>query len=157
MKVKPIACLLALGLLLSGCGGQGGGAAQTYDPASTAQALLDAQVFDQELEALDADMAVPYLGLSAEPEQAVVYTSLSGGYEELVVLQLADESAAATALEELSTHLQDRLESERQVQYKPEDRPKLKQALAEQAGNTVLLLVCADYDAARETLDGLAS
>lgn len=156
MKRKPAACLLALCLLLSGCGGQGGDA-KSYDPAATAQALLDAQVFDQELEALDADMAAPYLGLSAEPEQAVVYTSLSGGYEELVVLQLADEAAAAAALEALNTHLQDRLESEQQVQYKPEDLPKLEQALVEQAGSTVLLLVCADYDAARETLDGLTA
>ena len=85
MRKRTMVCLLALcAALLSGCGGPTEGA-KAYDPAAAAQALLDAKVFDQELEVLDADLAGSYLGLSSEPEEAVVYTSLEGGYEELAV------------------------------------------------------------------------
>ncbi len=157
MRKRTMVCLLALcAALLSSCGGRPA-EAKAYDPAAAAQALLDAKVFDQELEALDAGLAGPYLGLSAEPEEAVVYTSLEGGYEELAVLRMADADAAAAALEAVQAHVSDRRESEAETQYKPEDLPKLEKALTEQAGNTVLLVVCADYDAARAALDALGS
>ena len=95
--------------------------------------------------------------MSSEPEEAVVYTSLEGGYEELAVLRMADAEAAAAALEAVQAHVSDRRESEAETQYKPEDLPKLEKALTEQAGNTVLLVVCADYDAAQKALDALGS
>lgn len=87
----------------------------------------------------------------------MVYTSLEGGYEELAVLRMADAEAAAAALEAVQAHVSDRRESEAETQYKPEDLPKLDKALTEQAGNTVLLVVCADYDAAQKALDALGS
>ena len=108
MRTRTRVCLLALcAALLTGCGGPTEGA-KAYDPAAAAQALLDAKVFDQELEVLDADLAGSYLGLSSEPEEAVVYTSLEGGYEELAVLSFADEAAAQTALEEVQAHVFDK-------------------------------------------------
>ena len=153
MRTRTRVCLLALcAALLTGCGGPTEGA-KAYDPAAAAQALLDAK----ELEVLDADLAGSYLGLSSEPEEAVVYTSLEGGYEELAVLRMADAEAAAAALEAVQAHVSDRRESEAETQYKPEDLPKLEKALTEQAGNTVLLVVCADYDAAQKALDALGS
>ena len=157
MKQALTALALALLLGLSACSGGKSTAPTAYDPAATSKALLDSGAFAQELEALDADMAAPYLGLSQEPEEAVVYTSLEGGYEELAVLRMADAEAAAAALEAVQAHVSDRRESEAETQYKPEDLPKLEKALTEQAGNTVLLVVCADYDAAQKALDALGS
>ena len=101
-------------------------------------------------------MAAPYLGLSQEPEEAVVYTSMEGGYEELAVLSFAEESAAQTALEEVQTHVAALVETETDTQYKPEDLPKLQSARTERAGNTVLLVVAAYYDKVQEALDGLS-
>ena len=75
--------------------------------------------------------------------------------QELAVLRMADAEAAAAALEAVQAHVSDRRESEAETQYKPEDLPKLEKALTEQAGNTVLLVVCADYDAAQKALDAL--
>ena len=69
----------------------------------------------------------------------------------------AYDPAAAAALEAVQAHVSDRRESEAETQYKPEDLPKLEKALTEQAGNTVLLVVCADYDAAQKALDALGS
>ena len=153
MKQALTALALALLLGLSACSGGKSTAPTAYDPAATSKALLDSGAFAQELEALDADMAAPYLGLSQEPEEAVVYTSLEGGYEELAVLSFADEAAAQTALEEVQAHVAAQVETE--TQYKPEDLPKLQSARTEQAGNTVLLVVAADYDKVQEALDGL--
>ena len=151
---KLLIPLAALALaLLAACGGQDPAPAG-YDPETTAQALLDSGAFSQELSQLDADLVSAYLGLESEPEAAAVYTSLEGGYEELVIVTMADEEAAAAAKTAVEAHLTAQTETETEVQYKPEDLPKLQSAVARQAGSTVVLVVAADYDAVAAVLDG---
>ena len=154
MKTSLTALLAALLLVLPACSG-GESSAAPYDPAATAQALLESGAFQQELGSLAPEMAVPYLGLTQEPEEAVLYTSMEGGYEELAVLSFADEAAAQTALGEVEAHVAAQAETEAEVQYKPEDLPKLNDARVEQAGDTVLLVVAADYDKVQAALDAL--
>ena len=151
-KLAVILTALALAALAA-CGGKDPAPAG-YDPETTAKALLDSGAFTQELSQLDADMVSAYLGLEQEPKEAVVYTSLEGGYEELAVLAMADEDAAAGAKEAVEAHVTAQTETETEVQYKPEDLPKLKNAVVRQAGNTVVLVVAADYDAVSAVLDG---
>lgn len=149
--MKKLLCTLsAVLLLLAGCSSQG--AAPEYVPGETAQALLDSDAFHQQLEALDADMVAAYLGLEAHPEEAAVYTSLEGGYEELAVLKLSDADTAKAALEALNAHVSAQIATETDTQYKPEDLPKLEKALVRQSGNTVLLVVAADYEKAEAAL-----
>ncbi len=151
---KLLIPLAALALaLLAACGGQDPAPAG-YDPETTAQALLDSGAFSQELSQLDADLVSAYLGLESEPEAAAVYTSLEGGYEELVIVTMADEEAAAAAKTAVEAHLTAQTETETEVQYKPEDLPKLQSAVVRQAGSTVVLVVAADYDAVAAVLDG---
>lgn len=92
--MKKLTILLtALALVaLAACGGKEPAPAG-YDPETTSKALLESGAFEQELSQLDADMVSAYLGLEDEPEAAVVYTSLEGGYEELAILTMADEEA----------------------------------------------------------------
>ena len=153
--MKKLTILLAVLALaaLAACGGKDPAPAG-YDPETTAQALLDAGAFDQELAQLDADLVPAYLGLEDEPEAAVVYTSLEGGYEELAILTMADEEAATAAKTAAEAHVAAQTETETEVQYKPEDLPKLKDAVVRQAGSTVVLVVAADYDAVSAVLDG---
>ena len=54
----------------------------------------------------------------------------------------------------MEAHVTAQTETETEVQYKPEDLPKLKDAVVRQAGNTVVLVVAADYDAVSAVLDG---
>lgn len=151
---KLTVLLTALALVaLAACGGKDPAPAG-YDPEATSKALLESGAFEQELSQLDADMVSAYLGLEDEPEAAVVYTSLEGGYEELAILTMADEDAAAAAKTAVEAHVTAQTETETEVQYKPEDLPKLKDAVVRQAGNTVVLVVAADYDAVNAVLDG---
>ena len=153
--MKKLTLLLtALALTaLAACGGKAPAPAG-FDPETTAQALMDSGAFEQELSRLDADMVSAYLGLEDEPQAAVVCTSLEGGYEELAVLTMADEAAAAAAKTAVEAHVADQTETEADVQYKPGDLPKLEGAVIRQAGNTVVLAVAADYDAVNAVLDG---
>lgn len=145
-----LACALAL---LAGCSSGGSAAPKEYDVAATAQALRDSGAFSQELEALDADMVSAYLGLETEPEEAAVYTSLEGGYEELAVLKMASEDDAKAALEAVQAHVKAQRDTEADVQYKPGDLPKLESAVTRQAGKTVLLVVADDYDKVQAALE----
>ena len=84
---------------------------------------------------------------------SAVYTSLSAGAEEIAVLVLTDEDAAAAALDGLEARVADQkavLES-----YQPDEVSKLDSAIVEQRGNSVLLAVAADAEKARAALDGL--
>jgi len=147
--------LLALCLCLSACGG-GEEQAAGYDPAATAQALVDAGVFTQAVDTLDLETACTalYGGLDPETvEEGVVYASLTAGAEELAVLKLNSQSAAEAALAALENRVAEQKEA--LEGYQPEEVGKLDQAIVERRGNTVLLLVAGDSVLAQSTLEGL--
>ena len=89
-------------LALTACGG-GGAVGQTpYDPETAAQALLDSGAFSDALDTVDQDTAAALYGIDADTiTGSAVYTSLSAGAEEIAVLVLTDEDAAAAALDGL--------------------------------------------------------
>ena len=144
--------LVCVCLCLSACGG--GDSAKSYDPAATAQALMDSGAFTDTLEALDKDTAAALYGMDAAAiTDCAVYTSLSMGAEEIAVLTLADEEAAKAAKTALEKRVADQtaaLES-----YMPDEVDKLNHAIMEQSVNTALLVVAADADKSQRALDGL--
>ena len=149
IRLMPAALLC---LALTACGG-GGAVGQTpYDPETAAQALLDSGAFSDALDTVDQDTAL--YGIDADTiTGSAVYTSLSAGAEEIAVLVLTDEDAAAAALDGLEARVADQkavLES-----YQPDEVSKLDSAIVEQRGNSVLLAVAADAEKARAALDGL--
>ena len=105
----------------------------------------------------DAGVDTLILGCTHYPLLKKMIGDFMGGDVHLVDSGKVTAQAAAAALEAVQAHVSDRRESEAETQYKPEDLPKLDKALTEQAGNTVLLVVCADYDAAQKALDALGS
>ena len=155
MKLKTLRLLpllLALCLALAACGS--GDSKAGVDPAKTAQALLDSGAFSDALDTVDQDTAAALYGIDADTiTGSAVYTSLSAGAEEIAVLVLTDEDAAAAALDGLEARVADQkavLES-----YQPDEVSKLDSAIVEQRGNSVLLAVAADAEKARAALDGL--
>lgn len=153
LLIRLVPAVLTLCLTLTACGG-GSNADAAYDPAATAQALVDSDAFSEALSELDKDTAATLYGLEAGSiADCAVYGSLSAGAEEIAVLSMADEDAAATALEALESRVADQkaaLEN-----YQPDEVSKLDHAIVEQKGNTVLLVVANDADAAQAVLDGL--
>ena len=79
-----------------------------YDPETAAQALLDSGAFSDALDTVDQDTAAALYGIDADTiTGSAVYTSLSAGAEEVAVLVLTDEDAAAAALDGLEARVAD--------------------------------------------------
>lgn len=152
-KTAVLSALLALALGLTACSGGNAAPAQEYDPPTTAQALLDAGIFSEALEPLDADLVPILYGLEAEPTQAVVYTSTGATAEEVAVLTFASQEEADAALEALNTRVADQKAA--CDGYLPAELPKLDKAIVKGAGASVLLVVADDAEGAQAALDGL--
>ena len=151
MLRKLLPGFLALTLLLSACGEAP--AATEYDPAKTAQALLDSGAFSEELDALDADLVAGVYGLAAEPASAAVYASTGATAEEVVVLKYEKQEDADAAYKALEKRVADQKEA--CEGYLPLEIPKLDSSIVKESGLSVLLVVANDYAAAQKALDGL--
>lgn len=151
-KVRLLPLLLAMGLLLSACGGKGQAA---YDPSKTAEALLDSSAFTQALDTLDGEIACQMYGVDFDGvTECVAYASLSAGSEGFAVITFQEEKAAEAALEALQAYVDG--EKEAQAGYQPQEVPKLDSAILDRRGSSVVLVVAGDAAAAQSALDGLS-
>ena len=152
---RLIPAVLVLCLTLTACGGKESDSAAGYDPAATAQALLDSGAFTDALDTTDKDTVAVLYGVEADRiVDCACYTSLSAGAEEIAVLTMADADSAKAAMAGLEARVADQkaaLES-----YQPDEVSKLDNAILTQSGNTVVLVVAADAEKAQSTLDGLS-
>lgn len=136
---------------LTGCGGE---TKEPFDPETTAQALLDAPgVFTETLERLDPAVVEGEYGLEGQGASEVVcYYSPGGTAEEVTVVAFEAEPSARAFVDTAQAHIADQKEANET--YRPNELPKLEKAVVERRDCTVLVLVCADYDAAMAALDG---
>ncbi len=147
MKKSVFGAFLAFILLLSACGG----GEEPYDVKDTSKALLEGEVFSEELIPLEQAVFVPFLGIDGEKlTEGAVYASSGSTAEELAVLAFASEKDAQDAEARLEEHLAYQKESN--VDYRPQEMPKLDKAVIRRRGNTLLFLVAADYAAAEELI-----
>ena len=137
MKQRLIWPVLALVVLLSACGADG----KAYTTAD-AQALIDADAFDGEMEQVDSYTVALLYGLE---ENAVIdcasYIAInsSASADEVTVLVLRDEAAAKTAEEACKKRVESQIESYQT--YGPDQVPRLEEAVISRRENTVLLAV----------------
>lgn len=131
---------LALAFLLCACSSSGEGLA-AYTTAD-AQSLLDAGVFDGEMEPVDAYIISMLYGIDEETiadcaGYLAIDTSVSA--DELTVLVLTDEEAARAAADACEKRV------ERQIDtcsaYCPDQVPRLEEAVILRRGCTVLFVV----------------
>jgi len=91
-------------------------------------------------------------GITFEQLTAVdAHRSSGATCEELALLTFSDDTAAQTALNTLDVYISARILSIKD--YHPAEVSKLEEAILEQRGSTVLLLVANDYEAARKLLN----
>ena len=144
---------LALCLVLTGCGGGGQESAATLNPADTAQALLDAGVFEGALDTVDLEAACTLYGITfSDVQEGVVYCSLSAGAEEIAIFRMADADAAKAALAGLEQRVSDQTAALKD--YQPQEVSKLESAIVTQVGDCAVLVVAADAQGAQSVLDG---
>ena len=155
---KYIRVMLAavLALALTACGGGENG--QTAYSPEQVQAMADAGAFSETLEELDGDTAFALYrladyGLSREDlTDCAVLRSSGATCEEGAVLVFAGEDQADQGRKALESYVQNQITSNRD--YRPAEIPKLESALVSCQGNTVLLVVANDYEAAQGALEG---
>lgn len=136
-------------LVLAACGG---GEKAPFDPETTARALVsEPGVFSEELERLEDPVTLKLYGLEEDKVEALAgYGSTGATAEEAAVFRFVDEASAQAAMEQVQAHWEYMKESN--VDYRPQEMPKLEKAVMERRGNTVLYLVAADYEAAQKAL-----
>lgn len=149
--MKKIFVMLALALTLTACGG-GAGDADRYEAAQTA-AMAEAGAFSEELEEVDADTAFDLYrlagaGLSREDlKECAVLRSAGATCEEGAVLVFAGADQAEAARGALEDYVQSQIDAN--TDYRPAEIPKLESALVDRRGETLLLVVASDLDAAK--------
>lgn len=151
---KRVTALTAglLCLCLAACGGRASKA--PFVPEVAARTLLDTPgVFTEELERLDEAVVAGEYGLEGQGvAQVVSYYSPGGTAEEITLVAFEDPSLAeAFAADAAWSHIEDQKEAN--VTYRPDEMPKLDKAVVERRESTVMVLVCADYEAALAALN----
>lgn len=147
---KKLLLPLVLLLLLCACGG-GGGKSAEFDPAATADALLESEAFSEVLTPIDQDIACTLYGIDEDTVTgSAIYGSTGATAEEIAVFTFADADGAAAGKAALETRI-----SEQKIaleNYQPAELVKLDAVLMEQRGNSVLMVVAADREAAEAAL-----
>lgn len=141
-----LAAALALGL--TACGGE----KEPFDPEETTAALLGTQgVFSEELERLDTTIALAQYGLGGYLDvEVAAYRSTGATAEEVAVVRFGAEEDAKDYETKAAAYLEEQREAN--VDYRPQEMPKLDKAVAERRKNTVLILVAADPTAGAAVL-----
>ena len=151
-KLLPIVLALSLALSLSACGG----GEESYKPEDV-RAMADAGAFSEELEELDGDTAFALYGLAdrglerEDLTDCAILRSAGATCEEGAVLVLSDRDKARDAAEALYTYNSRQIEANED--YRPGRIPKLKEVYIDVRGNTVLMVVAGDLDAAKDAVD----
>lgn len=144
---------LALAASLTACGGKKEPVWKTGD----VQAMADAGAFSEELEELDGDIAFALYGLAdyglerEDLKECAVLRSAGATCEEGAVLVLSSEEKAGSAADALRAYIEDQIETNED--YRPAEIPKLKGVYVCTRGDTVLMVVAGDMDAAKKALE----
>ena len=155
-KLFPLLLVLALVLGLAACGGGANDAPPLYS-AGLVTKLVEAGAFSEELEELDADTAFLLYRLAdsglerADMKECTVLRSAGATCEEGAVLVFASADQANTAVDALSSYIDGQITANED--YRPGELPKLEDALISRRGETVLLVVAGDIDAAKQAVE----
>ena len=154
-QVLHIMLALVLLLSLTACGGQENDAPPLYAPAHV-ESIREAGAFSEELEELDSDTAFSLYklagsGLDREDlKECAVLRSAGATCEEAAVLVFTSADKAKSGAEALQTYLQGQIDAN--TDYRPAEIPKLEEAFVDRRGETVLLVVASDLDAAKKAI-----
>lgn len=156
---RYIALILAgmMALSLMACGQQTGAAEARPYAVEQVHVLAEGGVFSEELEELDADIAFALYVLAdygltmKDLAEAAVLRSAGATCEEAAVLVFTDKEKAELAEEALKDYVQNQIDSN--VDYRPDEIPKLEDAVVSRVGHTLAFVVANDVEKAKELLE----
>jgi len=152
MKKILLSLLAVLLLGLCACAPKTPAKQPLPSPDELAAELLATGGFAEELTLADVDVGCFLYGLQQSDAPGMRYYFSSGAVaDEIAVLPCADDAAKQKVLSECANRLD--LQDQLFTVYRPEEVPKLKDALVLEQGNTVVLCVAADYEKVRSVLD----
>lgn len=133
-----------LSLALAACGAKDAAATAPFVPDSDSQTLLTSGAFSEALTEIDAAIACELYGIDADTvTDCRVYGSTGTTAEELALFTCSDSDAAATVAQQLNYRIEDR--KEELENYLPDEIAKLNEAVVVCRGESVLLVIAADY------------
>lgn len=160
---KTLCVILAAAAMTCACvscgggnGGDGGKTAPTtvkYDVAETADKIKSEISFEDSLVEFDSGKIEKILGVAPDAYQsAKVYASSTGATPEEIACFEAKNSSMATTIK---ASLEVRLTNQKSTftDYKPEQAPKLSDAVLEVRDNYVFFIVSGDSAKAKEIID----
>ena len=147
---KLIFGALMCALLLVGCGQTEPQKEPSFPATVTVQALLDSGAFSEELEELDPLLLFPLSSDAAMYKGSLLYYSTGATAETAAVIAVRDVDQVEQTEAALRTWLDGQIEAERD--YRPAEAAKLENAILEARGNSVLLVVAADYEKAQAAI-----
>lgn len=155
-KIMMAVLALSLALGLTACGGGNNDAPPLY-ASFHVEKMEEAGAFSETLEELDADTAFALYRLSdygldrEDLKECTVLRSAGGTCEEGAVLVFTDADKAKTAVDALNGYIDSQIEAN--TDYRPAEIPKLENAWISQRGETLLMAVANDLDAAKEAVE----
>lgn len=150
---KFICGLLAAVLMLAlcaGCGAKEPEKEPAFPATETVQTLLESGAFSEKLEELEPLLLFPLAGDAELYEGSVLYYSTGATAEAAAVIAVRDAEQVDETEAALRTWLDGQIEAERD--YRPAEAAKLENAILEARGNSVLLVVAADYEKAQAAI-----
>lgn len=126
------------------------GTAKEIDITALAQELISAQIFDEDLTEVKSSVTAKRLGLPEENiEECVAYAGTKAVVDEIVLIK-AKEGTYGDVQAALNKHVETQIAS--YSSYRPEEVPKLEDAVSVSFGNYVMLIVANDAEKADEII-----
>lgn len=154
-KQCSILCAILLSLTLCACHKSTDAEVHKFE-TDDVQALVEGGVFSEELEPLDLEVIFSLYHLAdygLEEENLLAGSavrSAGASCEEAAVLIFAEEKQAERAGSALTAYLQEQIQSNED--YRPQEVPKLEDAIVSVQGESVLLVVPANAEAVTAAL-----
>lgn len=155
-RLLTMALALTMALGLAACSKEGNNDAPPLYGTFHVAAMVKAGAFSEELEELDADTAfilyklADYGLVQEDLKECAVQRSAGATCEEGAVLVFTSADKAKTAKGALEDYIQGQIDAN--TDYRPAEIPKLEEALVDIRGETLLLVVANDLDAAKEAV-----
>lgn len=148
---KMICALLACALLSAVCVSCSKQEQESsFQPEQTVQALLDSGAFSETLEELDPTLLFALPGDAEDYAGSVLVYSTGATAETAAVIVTTGSEQAEQVETVLQTWVDGQIEAERN--YRPAEVEKLEHAILEKRGNSVLLVVAADWEKAAQAI-----